>query len=116
MQCFCFEIKMLAISLVLLGGYFFWIYLGKYLLESIYLKQGGKQLINDPIRTDMLTNVISYQNLSGDDKFNYQYAMSFWFYLDSFPPSTNSSYSKIVDILSYGKNPSIKYWISFPVY
>jgi len=104
-----FEIKMLAISLVLLGGYFFWVYLGKYLVESIYLKQGGKQLINQPVRTDILTNVISYQNLSGNDKFDYQYAMSFWFYLDSFPPSTNSSYNKIVDILSYGKNPSIKY-------
>lgn len=104
-----FEIKMLALSLVLLGGYFFWVYLGKYLIETTYLKQGGTQLIDHPVKTNTLTNVISYQNLSGNEKFNYQYAMSFWFYLDSFPPSTNSSYNKIVDILSYGKNPSIKY-------
>jgi hypothetical protein len=100
---------MLALSLVLLGGYFFWIYLGKYLVENSYLKQGGKQLINNPIKTNILTNVTTYQNLSENNKFDYQYAMSFWFYLDSFPPSTNASYNKIVDILSYGENPSIKY-------
>jgi hypothetical protein len=104
-----FETKMLVISLLLLSSYFFWIYLGKHFVESRYLKQGGKQLINNPVQTDVLTNVSTYQNLSDNDKFNYQYAMSFWFYLDSFPPSTNASYNKIVDILSYGKNPSVKY-------
>jgi hypothetical protein len=103
------EIKMLVLSLVLLGGYFFWIYLGKHFIESRYLKQGGVQLINNPVQTDILSNVASYQDLSGNDKFNYQYALSVWFYLDAFPPSTNSSYNKIVDILSYGKNPAIKY-------
>jgi len=35
--------------------------------------------------------------------------MSFWCYLDSFPPSTNSSYLKVVPILSYGENPCVKY-------
>lgn len=104
-----FEIKMLVLSLGLLVGYFLWVYLGKNYLQSMYLKQGGKQLINQPIQTNVLTNVSSYQNLSGSDKFDYQYAMSFWFYLDSFPPSTNVSYNKIVSILSYGENPSIKY-------
>ena len=104
-----FEIKMLVLSLLLLGLYFFWIFIGKHFLQSTYLKQGGKQLINQPISTDVLTNVSSYQNLSGSNKFNYQYAISFWFYLDSFPPSTNASYGKVVPILSYGENPTIKY-------
>jgi hypothetical protein len=104
-----FEVKMLILSLVLLAGYFLWIFIGKKYIQSAYLKQGGKQLINQPVQTDVLTNVSSYQNLSGSDKFDYQYAMSFWFYLDSFPPSTNASYNKVVPILSYGENPTIKY-------
>lgn len=104
-----FEIRMLILSLVLLVGYFLWVFVGKHFVQSTYLKQGGKQLINQPIPTDILTNVASYQSLSGSDKFDYQYAMSFWLYLDAFPPSTNASYSKIVPILSYGDNPLIKY-------
>lgn len=104
-----FEIKMLVLGIVLVGLYFVWFFLAKRFLQSLYLKQGGKQLINQPIPTDILTNVSSYQNLSGSDKFDYQYAMSFWFYLDAFPPSTNASYSKIVPILSYGENPTVKY-------
>lgn len=104
-----FEIKMLGLGLTLLGGYFVWFFFAKHFIQSSYLKQGGKQLINQPVPTDILTNVSSYQNLSGNDKFNYQYAMSFWIYLDSFPPSTNASYNKVVPILSYGENPTIKY-------
>ena len=104
-----FEYKMLVLSLVLLGSYFTWFFLGKQFVKSKYLKQGGQQYVNQPIQTDVLTNIASYQTLSGNDKFNYQYALSFWFYLDSFPPSTNSSYLKVVPILSYGENPTIKY-------
>jgi hypothetical protein len=104
-----FEIKMLILGLVLLGSYFLWFFFAKHYIQSSYLKQGGKQLINQPVPTDILTNVSSYQNLSGSDKFNYQYAMSFWFYLDSFPPSTSGAYNKVVPILSYGENPTIKY-------
>jgi hypothetical protein len=103
------EIKILIVSLILLIGYFLWLFFLKSIVVTKYLTQGGKQLINQPIYTDVLTNITSYQNLSGSDKFDYQYAMSFWVYLDSFPPSTSSSYMKIVPILSYGENPTIKY-------
>jgi hypothetical protein len=104
-----FEIKMLLLSLFLLGFYFLWIFFLKKYTQSKYLKQGGNQLVNQPIPTDILTNIATYQTLSGSDSFDYQYALSFWLYLDSFPPSTTSSYTKVVPILSYGENPTIKY-------
>lgn len=104
-----FEIIMLVISLILLAGYFLTVFLFKPYLKSKYLKQGGKQFVNQPIPTDILTNVASYQTLYGTDKIDYRYAISFWFYIDSFPPSTNSSYTKVVPILSYGDNPAVKY-------
>ena len=104
-----FEYKMLVLSLVLLLCYFTWVFLGKPFIRTKYLKQGGQQLVNQPIQTDVLTNIASFQSLSGTETFNYQYAISFWFYLDSFSPSTNSSYLKVVPILSFGENPSIKY-------
>lgn len=104
-----FEMRMLLLGLVLLGGYFFWFFFFKSFVISKYLKQGGKQLINQPVPIDVLTNVASYQTLADSETFDYRYALSFWFYLDSFPPSTNSSYLKVVPILSYGDNPCVKY-------
>jgi hypothetical protein len=74
-----------------------------------YYKQGGKQLINNPIATDVQTNVATYENLNGTNSKNYNYALSFWVYLDSFPPSTSTSYLEAVPILSYGDNPCVKY-------
>ena len=104
-----FEIKMLVLSLGLLVGYFSWVFLLNPFFKSRYLKQGGTQLVNQPIATDVLTSVASYQTLSDSNKFNYRYAISFWLYIDSFPPSTNASYMKVVPILSYGENPTVKY-------
>jgi hypothetical protein len=74
-----------------------------------YYKQGGTQLINNPITTDVQTNVATYENLNGENSKNYNYALSFWVYIDSFPPSTSTSYLKSVPILSYGDNPCVKY-------
>jgi hypothetical protein len=78
-------------------------------LKSNYLFQGGDQYINRPLPIDTLTNVATYETLNGGNDRTYQYAISFWFYLDSFPPSTSGAYAKVVPILSYGKNPTIKY-------
>ena len=101
-----FEIKMLVFSLCLLSSYFFWIFLGHHWVQSTYLKQGGKQLVNQPISTTVVSNIATYQRLSESDKVNYQYAISFWFYLDSFPPNTHN---KEISLMSYGENPSVKY-------
>jgi hypothetical protein len=104
-----FEKRMLIMGLTLTGCYFLWFFFLKSFMLSTYLKQGGQQLINQPVPTDVLNSIASYQTLSGSDTFDYRYALSFWFYLDSFPPSTNSSYLKVVPLLSYGDNPAVKY-------
>jgi hypothetical protein len=103
---------LLGISVLLLSLYFI---IDRLLVPFLYKKittQGGKQYINEPISIDKQTNIASYQilnNVVEPDKHNYNFALSFWFYIDSFPPSTNTSYTKVVNILSLGDNPAIKY-------
>ena len=121
------ELMYLLLGLLLFGGYFvIKIFLYPYVSNSFY-GQGGKSWVNEPIPTDKQTNVASYQDLNASvkpdadisanesdlqntsDKYNYKYAISFWFYLDSFPPSTSSAYNKVNNLLSYGDNPCVKY-------
>lgn len=100
-----FEIKMLIVSLILLILYFFTTSVGYPYIKGRYLKQGGKQIINAPIPTNTQSDIASYATLSGSDDLSYKYAMSFWYYLDAFPPSN----MKPVSILSYAGTPQIKY-------
>jgi len=104
------DLKFLGISVSLCGLYLLSNYVILPFINKKYYKQGGEQLINQPIRTDILTNVATYQSLNQENKFNYNYALSFWFYIDSFSPSTSSGYQKMIPILSYGGNPSINYY------
>jgi len=106
------EKTLLGVSLALLTVYFI---IDRFFIPYLYKKittQGGKQYINDPIPTNIQTNIASYQTLNNivdPDKHNYNYGLSFWLYIDSFPPSTSASYTKVVNILSLGDNPAIKY-------
>jgi len=104
------DLLFLGISVSVCGLYLLLNYVVLPFINRKYYKQGGQQLINQPIRTDILTNVATYQALNSEKKFNYNYALSFWFYIDSFPPSTSSGYQKMIPILSYGGNPSINYY------
>ena len=120
------EVTLLLFALGIFVGFFiikFYIY--PY-ISTTYYGQGGKSWINDPVSTEKLTSIASYQQLNANAKtninendnsdlqnsaakYNYQYAISFWFYLDSFPPSTSVAYNKVSNILSYGENPCVKY-------
>lgn len=71
--------------------------------------QGGRQLINQPINTNMETMLASYEDLNGSVDSDYQYAISCWIYIDSAPPNTNPNYSKYTSILNYGNKPNIMY-------
>lgn len=71
--------------------------------------QGGKQLINLPINLLNQNIIASYQQLTGGDTFEYQYAISFWVFLNSYPPNTNQSYESYISLLNYGGKPNILY-------
>lgn len=75
-----------------------------------YYKVGGDTIVTTPISIGKQTNIASYMTLNGNSIFNYTYAISFWFYIDSFPPSTNSAYTKSVSIMSFGDNLHVKYY------
>ena len=95
---------MLVLSILLLVVYFYF--------PSIYNKfilQGGKLLVNQPIYTDKEVSLGTYQTLNGSDTYDYNYALSFWIFLNSFPPSTNPSYTKYTSLLNYGGKPNVLY-------
>jgi hypothetical protein len=120
------QTKQTEVMLLLLGlGLFASFFLIKFILyprvSTKYYGQGGKSWVNDPIPTDKQTSVATYQQLNenapilkdnetdlqnSSEKYNYQYALSFWFYLDSFPQSASN---KTSNLLCYGENPCVKY-------
>lgn len=71
--------------------------------------QGGKQLVNKPVYTDTQYAFGTYEQLNGSNKFDYQYAISFWIFLDAAPPNTNESYSRYTSLLNFGNKPNILY-------
>ena len=78
-------------------------------LLNKFIIQGGKQLINEPKTTASITSLGTYQELNGSDNYDYQYSISFWFYLDADPPSTNAAYNKYTSLLNYGNKPNVLY-------
>jgi cytochrome bd-type quinol oxidase subunit 2 len=71
--------------------------------------QGGKQLVNRPVYTDSQYILGTYEELNGSDQFDYQYAISFWIFIDSAGPNMNSSYEKYTSLLNFGKKPNVLY-------
>ena len=95
---------MLILAIILLVGY----YEMPSLFNTINI-QGGKQLLNKPVYTDSLYSLGTYQELNGSDTFDYQYAISFWVFLDSAAPNTSASYSKYTSLLNFGNKPNVLY-------
>jgi len=102
-----YEMTILVVSLLLLTGYFLWVYWLYPILMNKYITQGGNQLINQPVVTTKETDVSTYDSLTGNedpDYRNYRYALSLWIYLDTFKHSKQMS-----SLLSFGNNPGISY-------
>lgn len=92
----------------------FLIFIGAILptIFSVIIKHNGHELLKEPVSLSQETRLgvpekINKKNDS--DKFNYNYAISCWVYLDAEPPSTNASYTENANILSYGGKPAILY-------
>ena len=98
------SIMMLIISIVIICAYF----AVPYVYNKLNL-QGGKLLINQPVYTDTVYNLGTYENLHGGVGFKYQYAVSFWVFLDASAPNTNSNSSKYTSLLNFAEKPNILY-------
>ena len=96
---------MLIISICLLVIYFALPYVFNY----FYL-QGGKQLVNNPVYTNTQYSLGNYIDLNdGNEVFDYQYSISFWVFIDSATPNTNSNYNKYTSLLNFGNKPNVLY-------
>jgi len=75
--------------------------------------QGGKTLVNQPISTDVLNTLGTYQDLNESDEYDYQYALSFWVFIESSP---NNMVPKLqnnkLSILNYANKPNVLYDIN----
>jgi len=98
------SIIMLVIAIVIISAYIAM----PYVYNKINL-QGGKLLINQPVYTDTVYNLGTYENLNGGVGFKYQYAVSFWCFLDASAPNTNSNSSKYTSLLNFAEKPNIMY-------
>lgn len=71
--------------------------------------QGGQQLVNRPVYTDTIYNLGGYQELNGNDEFDYQYAISCWIFIDAAGPNMNLNYNKYTSLLNFGNKPNVMY-------
>jgi hypothetical protein len=93
--------------LLIIGVFLLYIFLPKlYYLINL---QGGKQLVENPVALNNENTLATYHQLNKDDKFDYEYSISSWVYIDSNAPNTNSSYSRYTSLLNYGGKPNILY-------
>ena len=96
-------LMVLAVSVLLVAYYY------TPSVFNIINTQGGIQLVNKPVYTNSVYSLGTYQDLNGTDNFEYQYAISFWVFLDASPPNTNPSYSKYTSLLNFGNKPNVLY-------
>jgi hypothetical protein len=95
---------MLVVAILLIVAYF-----GLPKLFNKFSLQGGKQLVNKPVYTNSQYSLGTYEELNGNPNFDYQYAISFWVFLDAVGPNTNGSYENYTSLLNFGNKPNVLY-------
>jgi len=89
-------------------------YLTAPVLYNAIQMQGGQELITEPVNANGLHTLGTYKELNnkfayGSDQFDYQYAISFWFFVEAAPPNTNANSVQYASILDFGGKPNILY-------
>ena len=98
------SILMLLVAIALLI-----LYVNLQRMANAVYQQGGKPLIEQPVTTDVQQSLGTYETLNGSDTYDYQYALSFWVFLDSAGPNTGTAYTKYTSLLNYANKPNIVY-------
>jgi cytochrome bd-type quinol oxidase subunit 2 len=97
------NLLMLSVTIAIIIAYF-----KSPNLLNILNNQGGKQLVNQPVNLNILNSLGTYQQLNDSEDYDYQYALSFWFYIDSSPNNMTPSDNNF-SILSYANKPNVYY-------
>ena len=96
----------LIIFAILISLIIFYFVFGKIMEQSIV--HNAQQLVKYPIGLNILTDLGTFQKINfKKDNFNYNYAISGWFFINSFPPETNPNYEKYTSLLNIGNVPNI---------
>ena len=69
----------------------------------------SKQILRNPIYTDNLKKLGSFEDLSTGDDYNYQYAVSAWVFVHNQPPNYRYSANTFTSLINYGNKPNILY-------
>jgi len=69
----------------------------------------SKQLLREPIYTDKVVKLGSFEDLKVGDDYNYQYTLSAWLFVHNQPPNYRYSAEKFTSLLNYGDKPNILY-------
>jgi hypothetical protein len=96
---------LLGIEFILVGLRFFipW-------LIKIFNNHEGTHLLKDNVYTNTEHMLGTYEDLADkEDTFSYNYALSFWIWINPQPPNTNAAYNRYTTLLSYGDKPRISY-------
>jgi hypothetical protein len=90
-------------ELILISIYLMYPWLSKQILNH-----NSTQLLNEPTVLTKEGNLGTFREINFlNDKFQYNYAVSGWLYINSFPPETNSNYNKYTSLLNIGNKPNI---------
>ena len=77
--------------------------------EKLNKDYSSKQLLREPVYTDKVVKLGSFEDLKVGDDYNYQYSLSAWLFVHNQPPNYRYSAEKFTSLLNYGDKPNILY-------